>query len=183
MGLHEIVTPDTKPETEWILGRAVRKVSPRTKHALLQTALVVALSAWTKRGVVGTEWKFRIAPGGEIMRPLVPDVAYVANDQLFDLEGRDADYPPFAPTVAFEILSPDNRTAYVDHKIDVYLAGGSSAVVIIDPKTRSVRIIDPVGTTTSLDGDAIEHPSLPGFSLGVTELFQRMELPRRPATN
>ncbi len=36
MSIHEIVLPETKPETEWILGRAVRKVSPFRTHALLQ---------------------------------------------------------------------------------------------------------------------------------------------------
>jgi hypothetical protein len=36
MSIHEIVLPETKPETAWILGRAVRKVSPFRTHALLQ---------------------------------------------------------------------------------------------------------------------------------------------------
>jgi hypothetical protein len=30
MGIHEIVLPETKPETEWVLGRALQKVSPKT---------------------------------------------------------------------------------------------------------------------------------------------------------
>jgi hypothetical protein len=32
---HEIVLPETQPETEWLCGRAVQKVSPRRKHGEL----------------------------------------------------------------------------------------------------------------------------------------------------
>ncbi len=79
MSIHEIVLPITKPETEWILGRAVRKVSPRRTHALLQGEFSEHLAQWAKgRGDVGTQWRFRIAPPGEVRRPVVPDVAYVA---------------------------------------------------------------------------------------------------------
>jgi hypothetical protein len=76
MSLHEIVLPETEPETEWILGRAVQKVSPFRTHARLQLTLGAALLAWAEgRGEVGSEWRFRVAPPGEVRRPLVPDVA------------------------------------------------------------------------------------------------------------
>ncbi len=37
MSLHEIVLPETKPETEWVRGRALQKVSPRYRHARCQS--------------------------------------------------------------------------------------------------------------------------------------------------
>ena len=48
MSLHEIVLPETKPETEWILGHAVQKVSPFRKHARLQLTFGAALLAWAE---------------------------------------------------------------------------------------------------------------------------------------
>ena len=36
MRTDEIVLPDTEPETEWILGRPVQKMSPFRDHARLQ---------------------------------------------------------------------------------------------------------------------------------------------------
>src|SRR5580658_4577470 len=127
MSIHEIVLPETKPETEWILGRPVQKVSPFRIHARLQARLAVALWPWAEgRGEVGCEWRFRVAPPGEIRRPLVPDLAYVSYERLQGLEGRDLELPPFAPDVAFEILSPDDRRADVDDKIDTYLRAGSA---------------------------------------------------------
>lgn len=78
MSTTEIVLPITEPETEWVRGRAVRKVSPTRDHSRLQTELSSAMNVWSRgRGEVGTEWRFRIEPPGEPRRPLVPDISYV----------------------------------------------------------------------------------------------------------
>ncbi|HEY0614141.1 MAG TPA: Uma2 family endonuclease [Candidatus Elarobacter sp.] len=172
MSIHEIVLPETKPETEWILGRAVRKVSPRRTHSWLQRELVLALAAWARgRGHVGAEWRFRVAPPGEIRRPLVPDVAYVADERLRGLHGYDLEIPPFAPDVAVEILSPGDRSRSVEHKIGVYLASGASLVMVVDPRHRTVAVHDARGARVLGDADTVTHDALPGFSLSVRELF------------
>jgi Uma2 family endonuclease len=83
MPLHEIVLPETKPETEWVRGRALQKVSPQRDHSRLQGAMTMRLDRWAAgRGEVGPEWRFRVAPPGEVRRPVVPDVAYVSNERL-----------------------------------------------------------------------------------------------------
>ena len=77
----EISVPDTKPATEWVNGRALQKMSPQRKHARAQSIFASALHAWAASegpGRVGTEWDFRLAPPGEVRRPLVPDVAYLS---------------------------------------------------------------------------------------------------------
>jgi Uma2 family endonuclease len=172
MSIHEIVLPETKPETEWILGRAVRKVSPFRTHALLQSTVSGALQAWAdRRGDVGTEWRFRPAPEGEIRRPLVPDVSYVSDARLAELEGSDLEAPPFSPDVAVEVLSAGDRARNVEHKIAVYLATGSSLVIIVDPRDRSVRLHDARGVRVLRGDDVIAHPAMPSFSLALPALF------------
>jgi len=179
MSIHEIVLPITKPETEWILGRAVRKVSPFRTHALLQGALCEALRQWARgRGDVGTEWRFRIAPPGEVRRPLVPDISYVSYPRLRDLEGYDLELPPFAPDVAVEILSPGWRRHHLEHKIGVYLAGGSQLVIVVDPAAREARLHDAAGERIVRGDDSIVHPALPGFSLALPLLFSVLDRPR-----
>src|SRR5215471_17919752 len=127
---HEILLPQTEPETEWVRGRALQKVSPQRDHARLQLALGIALDRWAAgRGEVGPEWRFRVAPPGEVRRPLVPDVAYVSNERLRPLTDAELEIPPLAPDVAVEILSPDDRRIDLDDKIDVYLRAGSSLVI------------------------------------------------------
>ena len=179
MSLHEIVTPFTKPETEWILGRAVRKVSPFRTHALLQGKLYAVLAQWAQgRGDVGTEWRFRIAPPGKVRRPLVPDISYVSYERLRDLDGYDLELPPFAPDVAVEIVSPGWRPPYLEHKIGVYLAGGSELVIVVDPASREARLCDAGAERVVRTDEAIEHAALPGFSLALPDLFAVLERPR-----
>jgi Uma2 family endonuclease len=169
---HEIVLPDATPEMEWVRGRALQKVSPQRTHSRLQGALTMRLDRWAAgRGEVGPEWRFRIAPAGEIRRPLVPDVAYVSNERLRPLDGNDLEVPPFAPDVAVEILSPDDRRADVDDKIGVYLRAGSSLVIVVDPMRRAVELHDRDVTRRIGEDAAIEHSALPDFSYPVGELF------------
>jgi Uma2 family endonuclease len=70
-----------------------------------------------------------------------------------------------------EILSPDDRRADVDDKIDVYLRAGSSLVIVVDPRRRTVELHDRAGTTQLGEAAAIEHAALPGFSCAVRDLF------------
>jgi Uma2 family endonuclease len=178
MPYHEIVLPETKPEMEWVRGRALQKVSPQRTHSWLQGALTVELTRWAMgRGKVGPEWRFRVAPPSEVRRPLVPDVAYVSNARLRPLRDADLEVPPLAPDVAVEILSPDDHRVDVDDKISAYLRGGSSLVIVVDPQARIVELHEASGTVL-LDEDAmIEHTALPEFSYSVRALFAVLHCP------
>ncbi len=176
MSIHEIVLPETKPETEWVRGRALQKMSPVFAHGLLQRRLGTALGAWAdegRHGRVATEWRFRVAPRNEIVRPLVPDVGYLAYDALAaDAPDEDVAVPLRAPTVAVEILSPRDRRADVDHKTATYLAAGSAAVVIVDPRGQTIVVHDASGAHVLREGDVLAHAALPGFALDVRDLFE-----------
>jgi Uma2 family endonuclease len=172
MSIQEIVLPETKPETEWVRGRALQKVSPQRTHSRLQGAITMRLDRWAEgRGEVGPKWRFRVAPAGEVRRPLVPDVAYVSNERLRPLSDKELEIPPLSPDVAVEILSPDDCRADVDDKIAVYLQAGSSLVIVVDPQKRTVELHDRVKTVRLEETGTIEHWVLPGFSYPVRELF------------
>jgi Uma2 family endonuclease len=172
--LEEIVLPETKPETEWVRGRAVQKVSPTRNHARLQLVFAAALDVWAAgRGEVGTEWRFRVGPPGERRRPLVPDVAFVRSAQLSELSDADMQTPALAPTVAIEILSPDDNRKDVASKIDVYLRAGTELVVVIDPRSRTMTLHDSTGTKTLSHTDVFKHAALPDFELSLEWLFSK----------
>ena len=177
MSLHEIVLPETKPETEWVRGRARQKVSPTYPHGALQGRLFTALSTWADSGVhgrVATEWRFRIAPPGAVVRPLVPDVAYLSYaDVAADAASDLVDVPLGAPTVAVEVLSPDDRRLDVEHKIATYIAAGSSAVIIVDPHRETIAVHDGAGLRIMRAGGVLTHSALPGFALDAGALFAR----------
>jgi Uma2 family endonuclease len=177
MSIHEIVLPETKPETEWIRGRARQKVSPTYDHGALQGQLYMALWLWAEaggQGRVASEWRFRVAPPGAVVRPLVPDVAYLSFADLPSNAARDLVQVPLgAPTVAVEIRSPDDRSAYVEHKIATYRAAGTAAVIVVDPQRETIAIHDGAGVRVVRAGDMLTHPVLPGFALDVAALFAR----------
>jgi Uma2 family endonuclease len=179
MSLHEIVLPETKPETEWVRGRALQKESPTYAHAILQRLLSTALGEWADEGGygrVGTEWRFRVAPPGEIVRPLVPDVSFLAYRALAaDAPSADVQVPLAAPTVAVEILSPDDRRRNVTHKIGVFLSAGTEAVIVVDPKQETIVVHDRNGSRTLRGGDVLSHESMPGFTLDVGALVRADE--------
>ncbi len=172
MSQTEIILPETKPETEWVRGRPLQKVSPQRSHSLLQGALAMQLRRWAEgRGETGPEWRFRVAPPDEARRPLVPDVAYVSNERLRPLTDAEVEVPPLAPDVAVEILSPGDRRIDIDDKISVYLRAGSSLVVVVDPRRRVVELHDPAGSAQLDESQTIEHSALPGFCYPVRDLF------------
>jgi Uma2 family endonuclease len=179
MHIPEIFLPETKPETEWLRGRAVQKVSPQRDHARLQLALASRLMNWAEgRGEVGTEWRFRVRPEGRPIRPLVPDVSFVSAERLAPLSDEEIQNPLLAPDVAVEILSPGFRRGDLDDKIATLLCAGSKLVVIVDPFARRAELHDGAGVRLVAESGAIAHPALPGFSYPLAELFAALRRTR-----
>jgi len=175
----EIVLPETRPETEWLLGRPVQKVSPFRRHAVVQASMAAALGAWaTGRGQVGTEWRFRLAPNGEVRRPLVPDICYLAYDRLRPLSDADRELPPIAPDVAVEIRSPGDRERYLAHKKAVYFATGTLVFIVVDPRTRTVTVDDLDGSRSTFCGDdVVTVARFPDLAIPLAMLFANLDIP------
>lgn len=173
----EIILPDMEPELEWIGGRAIQKVSPGRKHAILQLLVAERLHAWARgKGEVGTEWRFRLAPPGKERRPLVPDVAFISYERSADLKGKNLDAPPVAPDIAVEVLSPDDIRAHIDEKRRVYLASGVELVLHVDPKKKRVDAYRPDGSHEVVSLDApYAPPDFPGLELPFGAFFAELE--------
>ncbi len=171
-----VVLYETRPNTEWILGGPVQKVSPKRSHGKLQGELYLRLSPWADgRGTAATEWRFWLRPPGEEARYFVPDVAYLSYTRLPQDAGEEAEEPHIAPDAAFEVLSPSSRALHVAHKIDVYLRAGTGLVAIIDPATRTMHLIDRDGEQTLAGNDMFEHAALPGFSFDIAAYFATLD--------
>jgi Uma2 family endonuclease len=177
--VREIVVPETEPATEWILGRAVQKVSPRRTHAILQLALGGQLSAWAAgRGEAGSEWRFGITPPGDITRPLVPDLAYISYERLRGLTDEQREAPNLAPDIAIEIRSPGDRQQHVEHKRDVYIAAGVKLLLIVDPMLRSLDAYEAGTHRTLLDPSTFSSEVFPGLTLSLADAFAKLDIPR-----
>ncbi len=175
----EMVVPEGKPAFEWILGRPVQKVSSKRRHSLLQAEFVLLLRPWAAgRGEIGTEWRFRLEPPEEDIRPLVPDVAYLSYERMSERTGSELEAPLLAPDVAVEIRSTDDSQLNNDQKIAVYLAAGTDCVILVDPLALTIETFDRTGHTTFVNGETFRHAALPGLAFQLADVFAVLNRPR-----
>jgi Uma2 family endonuclease len=117
------------------------------------------------------------ADGGIVLFPerqlvRVPDVAFVRAERILPLEDR-AGFTRFAPDIAVEVLSPNDRLGEVDAKVRMYLDAGVRHSWVVDPRMRSVAVyalgrpVVHLGENDDLDGGDV----LPEFRVPVRELF------------
>jgi Uma2 family endonuclease len=102
-----------------------------------------------------------------------PNVAFVSLKQL--PQGRfptDA-FPPLAPELVVEVLSPGNTKAEMSRKRIEYFHSGTQLIWIVDCDNRSVTVYTSPGAAVvyhekdTIDGGAV----LPGFSSPVADFF------------
>ena len=122
-------------------------------------------------GVVsGAETGFLIARDPDTVR--APDIALVRRERI-PASGLPRSYFPGAPDLAVEVVSPGDTVYEVDEKIMEWLAAGSLAVWIVNPRRRTVAIHRVDGTVTTLrESDELDGQQVvPSFRLSVAEIF------------
>jgi Uma2 family endonuclease len=78
------------------------------------------------------------------------------------------------PTLAVEVLSPNDTDADVNDKIDAFLAAGVPQVWIIHPRRRMVTVYRPGAGAEVVNAgqDLTAEPHLPGLRIAVAQLFE-----------
>ncbi len=170
----------TEPEYwEYLDGEVHPKVSPRERHAVVQTAIAaIVRTAAAGRGQVGTEWDIWL-PDHEKVTKFIPDVSFFSFDRLREISERDAESPPFAPDIAVEVWSPGDDRAYLQKKIALYLSHGSLVVLDVDPLTRSIRVHDNIGVNELYESDQFAHLLVPWLMFDVREVFRDLDIPKK----
>jgi Uma2 family endonuclease len=167
---------EDKPEIEYLAGRAVPKVSPKRRHAIVQGALVTLLRNLARgKGDVGTEW--RCHPQLKVPKTsLVPDVAFVSRERLATLDSDEQrEEPPFAPDIAIEVRSPSDRLSDVEWKMRAYLEFGGIVALDVLPAERIIRSFTKSGAREFAEQDRYTCDELPWFTLDVRDVFADLE--------
>ncbi|HEY1883064.1 MAG TPA: Uma2 family endonuclease [Candidatus Cybelea sp.] len=163
---------DEKPYLEYHAGRPVRKVSPRTKHALVQGALLVILRRCAGSAYrVGTEWQCDLSEALGTKTLLVPDVAAIATSRLMDLSDVRRDSPPFAPDLVVEVRSPNDRADDREWKLRAYLDAGAALVLDVLPGQSTIHAHTKERSVTFRTGDAFRHEAAPRLQFDLVEAF------------
>jgi len=149
---------------------------PNLEHQMVVGELQFALAIWcrSERGrgrVIGTI-DTSIGPN----TILVPDLQWYADiERLGDRRAR----PKPSAEIVVEVRSPSTWSRDVGVKRSAYEREGVPELWLIDPMSRTVLVYrrsTPSSPTFDValdlaDGDDLESPQLPGFSVPVTALF------------
>ena len=152
-------------------------------ESYLAGLILTALNGWVvprKLGVVtGEAGMVRLFPG--MVR--IPDVAFAAWSRFPGGKPNELPVPAIAPDLAVEVLSESNTDAEMKRKLGEYFQAGVRLVWIVDGKARTVNVYTGteefvvLAEEQTLDGGAV----LPGFTLGLKELFGKAGILSRPA--
>jgi len=152
-------------------GKVVQKMPPAEEHGSLAVYLASALILWArenKAGRVYVETGFRMKPN--LVR--APDVSFLETARVPHGEARRK-FVEGPPTLAIEIVSPNDAWSEVEDKVNEYLEAGARAVWIVEPdgQTLTVRTVDAAPLVLRR-GDVLRATeTLPGFELSLDELF------------
>ena len=106
--------------------------------------------------------------GKDVM--LAPDVGFIAKARATAEPSRK--YVPFAPDLAVEVVSPNDKAEEIHLKINKYLQYGTKLVWVAYPETRTVVVHTLSGAHTLAENDILDGGDvLPDFKLRVGEIF------------
>ena len=166
--------PDDGFRYELVEGE-LRRMSPASHH---HGRIILNLSAPLHHfvranrlgAVYAAETGFQIASNPDTV--LAPDVAFVRQERV-EAAGSAAGYYPGAPDVAAEVISPHDLYTEVEEKVIAWLDGGTSMVLIINPRKRIVTVYRSRSNITVLaEDDTIDGGEVvPGWTMPVRDIF------------
>ena len=129
-------------DREYLDGQVLQRNAGEVEHSDAQSTLVTLIRNRYPQFWAGVAVRVQVSPA----RFRVPDVCVVAGGQP---AGKVVIAAPF---LVVEVLSPDDRVADLQEKIDDYLAFGITCVWVVNPKTRRGYMLTTGGAVEAKDG-------------------------------
>ena len=104
----------------------------KNRHSDLQTALFQLLQRHAPDGHISVEYALATPRGVK-----VPDVVWMSAERRDEMRAT-GDPSTLAPELCVEVLSPNNRWANIEEKIELYREAGADEVWVVDTD-RQVR--------------------------------------------
>lgn len=180
MSAHAVVTtaeellhmPDDGMHHELVAGELLVMPPPGIEHGRVAATAARLLGNHVHAmgiGVALGEAGFVIATDPDTVR--APDAAFVCRERA-DAVGRTFKYWPGAPDFAVEVVSPDDRPREVDAKAREWVDTGATAVLVLDPRSRSATVYRPGGVLTAYkDGTLDLSDAVPGWRVALADFF------------
>src|SRR5688572_5787908 len=134
--------------TELVRGHMIVREPAGYRHGDIAMSITLAIGQYLRTNPIGrmvaAETGFVLFTNPDTVR--APDVGFVLRDRIPEPMPRG--YARFAPDLAVEVLSPDDRPGEVSEKVADWLKAGTQLVWVIDPDRRLARIHRANGTVT-----------------------------------
>ena len=103
-----------------------------------------------------------------------PDAAFVRAERADSVNRSERGFFPGPPDLAVEVISPNDRLTEVNAKVADWLAAGTLAVVVVNPRNWTVRIHRSQTDIVILnEGDVLEvQEVVPGWRMPVSDIFE-----------
>jgi Uma2 family endonuclease len=164
--------PETKPALEYLQGKVVQKVSPKTTHSVLQMMLGSHILNYAMPRKLGRPYpELRCTYGGE---SIVHDLCFFERGRIpRDEHGRLVDDVLLPPDLAIEILSPGQTVKNLGAKLSCSMDRGVRLGWLIQPRRSKVFVFRPDRPVEALElgGTLQGEDVLPGFALPLAEMF------------
>ncbi len=165
ISVEEYLRTTYDPDCDYVDGEVIERNLGERDHSDLQSELV-AYFRMRRR-----EWKTHAYVEQRIQvsrtRFRVPDVCICVGEKPKDQIFRT---PPF---ICIEVLSPEDRVARMQQRIDDYLQFGVAYVCVINPVDRRVWVYTTDGSREVKDGVLrTENPSL---TVNLSEIFDGID--------
>lgn len=160
--------------TELVKGRVIRMPPPGPLHGAVTIQVGSLLHQFVKAhglGVVLAGSGFKLESDPDTVRG--PDVSFIRRERI-PVSGLPVGYPPGAPDLAVEVLSPSNRRAAIASKIALYLELGTRLVWVLHPRSRTLTVHKPDRSRVVLaaEDEVTGEDVLPGFRCPIARFFE-----------
>ena len=102
-----------------------------------------------------------------------PDVAFIVADKMNLIDGRRR-VQRFVPDLAIEIVSENDKYRFLKKKSARYRKCGTKEVWVLDSETRTTFVESEDRQVILKDDQLFESKLIPGFSIRLAELFDRV---------
>jgi Uma2 family endonuclease len=173
----ELSDPIEGGKMELVCGKVVTYMPVSGKHGTRALRIGRSLGSFVdahRLGEVAVEAGFLVRRSPDTVR--APDVSIFSRHSIPDGGVPEEGFVPFPPTLAIEVVSPDDLDREVSAKVDEYLEAGVERVWVVRPRRRTVTVYRRGGTARIVGRDGVLTSedagfSAEGFELSVDSLF------------
>lgn len=167
--------PDDGFRYELVRGKLRKRLPAGQNHGRYAMNISLSLGGYAKANRLG---KCYIADTGYILATdpdhvRAPDFAFISNERLSEI-GESDGFAQGAPDIAVEVISPNDRYTEVEEKVEDWLNAGCRAVILVNPRRRTVNLHrSPTDMTTLTESDTLELDDIvPGWRMPIQDIFE-----------